>query len=111
MKKTIRRVNEDVAMAYFSELSENLKASILWTATFNAPNNVSSQRKCKITKVSTKQIKLRAFLKKKNIGYQPKKLKTLSREELQTFLLNAPDDTFLLIKVIRISCFLIICTK
>lgn len=43
--------------------------------------------------------KLIAFLKRQNQGYKPNKAKTFSREEVNKFLLEAPDNNYLLMKV------------
>jgi hypothetical protein len=43
--------------------------------------------------------KLTAFLKQQHVGYEAKKSLIFSRDEIDKSLLNAPDDTFLLIKV------------
>lgn len=40
-----------------------------------------------------------AFVKNKNKGYVPKKSSVLSREQLKTFLSEAPNDVFLMYKV------------
>jgi uncharacterized protein len=45
--------------------------------------------------------KVVAFLKRNAVGYEPTKSKVLSREEINTFLSNAEDETYLLIKVGR----------
>lgn len=46
--------------------------------------------------------KVIAFLKRKNDNYQPKKSNTLTAENVKNFLENAPDDIFLLLKVLLI---------
>ena len=47
----------------------------------------------------SKYRKLAAFLKRNNVGYQPKKAKTLTREQVNKFLVEALDDIYLMIKV------------
>lgn len=46
--------------------------------------------------------KLIAFLKRQNDKYEPKKSKVLTMENVTKFLKEAPDDTFLLMKVVLI---------
>lgn len=46
--------------------------------------------------------KLIAFLKRQNDNYEPKKSKILTMENVLTFLNTAPDETFLLLKVVLI---------
>ncbi|KAJ8976506.1 hypothetical protein NQ317_005464 [Molorchus minor] len=75
--------------------SKSCKPSSLWLyysmlkATINLHNNID------ISKYS----RLIAFLKRKNDGYKPKKSKILSRDEIDVFLNNAPDDIYLMMKV------------
>jgi hypothetical protein len=45
--------------------------------------------------------KLVAFLKKQNERYVPKKAKVLTKEQVETFILEAPDEKWLLSKVIN----------
>lgn len=44
--------------------------------------------------------KLTAFLKNQNRTYKPKKANVLQKEDIETFLREAPDDKFLLMKVV-----------
>lgn len=48
----------------------------------------------------SRYLKVRAFLKKQSVGYESKKAKTLSREEIIKFIKEAPDQSYLLAKVI-----------
>jgi hypothetical protein len=43
--------------------------------------------------------KLRALLKRKSEGFQPKKAKTFSSEDINNFLTKASDDKYLATKV------------
>lgn len=85
---------ENVLLAHFTDKAKTLKSSNLWTmysmrrATLNAKNDLGSQYKRLIT-----------FRKNKSVGYQPNKSKTFSREDIEKFLLDAPDDRFLMMKV------------
>lgn len=47
----------------------------------------------------SKYAKLHAFLKKQNVGYKAKKSKIFSRDEINTFLRDAPNDSYLMSKV------------
>lgn len=49
-----------------------------------------------------KFFKLIAFLKKKMVGYRPKKSKILSADQVENFLTAAPDQSYLLMKVATI---------
>ncbi|XP_008194853.1 uncharacterized protein LOC100142506 isoform X2 [Tribolium castaneum] len=50
----------------------------------------------------SKFVKLRAFLKRQNAGYKPKKSNTFSRERINQFLEEAPDEKYLLMKVVML---------
>lgn len=51
-------------------------------------------------KSSEKFLQLQAFLKQNQKGYKPKKSKVLSREQVLTFLRKAPNESYLMNKVI-----------
>jgi hypothetical protein len=58
--------------------------------TLNLKNGIN------IEKVS----KLRAFLKRQNDGYTPKKSRVLTKEQVDRFLNFAPDNKYLMMKVL-----------
>ncbi|GLG94591.1 Zinc finger protein 1 [Gryllus bimaculatus] len=94
-EKKITDVCEDVMLAYFNEKSEKYKSSSLWAqysmlkATMNIYENVDMSR----------YVRLIAFLKDKHVGYEAKKSKVLTRQQIVEFLNSAPDDIFLMEKV------------
>lgn len=47
----------------------------------------------------SKYMKLTSFLKQNNVGYQPKKAKVLTREQVDKFMIDASDEKYLMIKV------------
>ncbi|XP_044260682.1 uncharacterized protein LOC123008751 [Tribolium madens] len=89
-------VSESLLLTYFQEKGSILKSpsskwceySILKTTIFINENIDIS-----------KYLKLRAFLKRQNAGYKPKKSNTFSRETINQFLEQAPDEKYLLMKV------------
>lgn len=85
---------ESVYMAYFSELAKNKKSSTMWSLYSMLRATLSIKDKVDITKFG----KLSAFLKKQNVGYIAKKSCTFTRQEICSFLPDAPDD-FLPVKV------------
>ncbi|KAB0804481.1 hypothetical protein PPYR_01451 [Photinus pyralis] len=91
----INKYSENVLLTYFSKQAETYKAPSLWSlfsmlmATLLAKNDIN---------IGTYS-KLIAFLKRKRVGYQPKKSKILSFEQIIHFLSQAPDEQFLMIKV------------
>nr|XP_023018391.1 uncharacterized protein LOC111507326 [Leptinotarsa decemlineata] len=96
-EKHIRIYSENVMLGYFSILANTLKASTLWFKYSMLRNMLQIKENMDI-----KYPKLIAFLKRQNQGYKPNKAKTFSREELNTFLLEAPDNNYLLMKVLLI---------
>lgn len=89
-----------VLLAYFVERSQKLKSpASLWSEYSMLKTSISIND----NKDISKHLKLLAFLKRKNVGYKPKKSNVFTREEVNKFLSEAPDDTYLLMKL---SCFL-----
>ncbi|KAJ8912829.1 hypothetical protein NQ315_014412, partial [Exocentrus adspersus] len=92
--------SEDVIISYFSELSTKIKPSTLWShysmlkATLNIKKGIDIRKYTKIV----------PYLKHRSVGYQPKKSKTLSKEEIDKFISEAPDEKFLMTKVALIFC-------
>lgn len=86
---------ENVFLAFFLEKSKCRKPSSLWSyysmlkATVNLHNNINIARYSRLI----------TFLKRKSDGYKPKKSKILTREEIELFLVDAPDNLYLMIKV------------
>lgn len=95
--KNVKNKNytESVLLAYFLEKSKYYKPSTMWSyysmlkATLNVHDNIDISRYARLI----------AFLKRKSDGYKPKKSKILSREEIELFLREAPDDLYLMMKV------------
>lgn len=93
-------ISEKTLLAYFVQRNLRLKSpGSLWAeysmlkSTINLNNGVDiSQFK-----------KLVAFLKKKNIGHHAKKSKVFTREEMNKFLLEAPDETYIMMKAMIIG--------
>ena len=48
---------------------------------------------------TNKFTKVISFLERNSVGYEPTKSKVLTRQEINTFLVNADDAKYLLIKV------------
>lgn len=95
-KKKTTQFSENVLLAYFAEKSKHLKPSTLWS-------EYSMVRACLIVKdnVDIKTYsRLVAFLKRQSVGFRPKKSKVFKRGEFLKFLVEAPDETFLMMKVI-----------
>jgi integrase len=92
--------SENVLLTYFNHLSnnENLKSSTLWSNYSMLKAELSINHNIRLGKYT----KLRAFLKRKNVGYKPKKTKILSKQQVDNFLHNAPNEKYLATKVVLI---------
>lgn len=95
LAKGAKTFSENVLLAYFIELSENKKASTLWST--------YSMLKATIKMKKDKHIdtypKLVAFLKRASSGHQPKKSKVFTVSDIEKFLNEAPDSVYLAAKV------------
>lgn len=91
--------SENVLLAYFYEKSEKvLSPASLWCEYSMLRSMISVNDDTDISKYA----KLKAFLKNKNIGYRPKQSAVFSVEEVATFINEAPDQIYLLKKVVAI---------
>lgn len=94
--KHLNIVDEKALLAYFFERSQHLKSpASLWSEYSMLKTTLSINDSIDISKF----LKLRAFLKRRNDGYKPKKSNVFSRQEMKTFLKEAPDSQYLLMKV------------
>lgn len=92
------KYTENVFLAYFEEKSKVWKSSSLWShySMIKAKLRIHSDIDI------SKHFKLIAYLKRQGEGYQPKKSKILTRDQIEQFLKGAPDDEYLLMKVVAI---------
>lgn len=92
------KYTENVFLAYFEEKSKVWKSSSLWSnySMIKAMLRINSDVDI------SKHFKLIAFLKRQGEGYQPKKSKILTRDQIEQFLKCAPDDEYLMMKVATI---------
>lgn len=99
--KGVTNYTENVLLSHFLEMSEVYKASSLCSYYSKIKSTLLINRNVDISKFS----KLNTFLKQKSRGYQPKQSKILSSEQMLTFIMEAPDDNYLMIKVSFYSIF------
>ncbi|XP_073941147.1 uncharacterized protein [Choristoneura fumiferana] len=96
--KRVKSFSESVLLVYFQELSKTLQPSTLWSvysmlkATMSIKNNVQINLYTKLT----------TFLKRFAEGHKSKKSKVLTAQNIETFLNEAPDYHFLLLKVVLV---------
>lgn len=94
-EEKVASFSEDVIIAYLANLSTKVKPSTLWghysmlKATLNVKHGVNIKNYPKVV----------PYLKRKSDGYKPKKSKTLTKEEINKFLSEAPDNKYLFTKV------------
>lgn len=97
-KKVEGNYDELVFLAYLEEKSKIWNASSLWSKF----SMIKSSLLIKNGVDASKYYKVIAFLKRKKEGYRPRKSKVLTFEQVEKFIMEAPDDKFLAIKVATI---------
>ncbi|KAJ8912672.1 hypothetical protein NQ315_011031 [Exocentrus adspersus] len=91
----VEHISETVLLGYFSDLSEKFSPSSLWSKYSIVKKTLMVNKNINIANYH----KLIEYLKQGSKGYQPKKSKTLSRENVLKFIHEAPNETFLMKKV------------
>uniref|UniRef100_A0A6P7FSW4 Uncharacterized protein LOC114330680 n=1 Tax=Diabrotica virgifera virgifera TaxID=50390 RepID=A0A6P7FSW4_DIAVI len=97
-KYKTKSFSENIIMAYFEELSKSRKSSTLWSIYSMLKSTININHGINISTYA----KLRTFLKRKSDGYIAKKAQTLTSEEINQFIREAPDDRYLLTKVVMV---------
>ena len=88
-------LTENVLLAYFDEMSKTKKSSTLWASYSMLRACLNIYKDLDITKF----MRLRGFLKRQSEGYQPKKSKILEASQIDRFLNEANDLSYLATKV------------
>lgn len=93
-ERKVKKISEEVILAYFLKLSKTFQPPTLWS-------KYSMLRSTILIKedIDIKYPKLIAFLKKLGAGHKAKKAIVFSREEINKFIVEAPDDQYLMVKV------------
>jgi hypothetical protein len=81
VEKKARIYTENVLLAYFSEKSKDYKSSTLWAQYSMIRSSLIVNTNIDISKYP----KLMAFLKRNSDGYQAKKSKVLTRDQMEIF--------------------------
>ncbi|KAK5647881.1 hypothetical protein RI129_002773 [Pyrocoelia pectoralis] len=97
-QKKCSSFSERVMLAYFLEVSKNMKPSTVWSHYSMVKTTLNIYNDTDISKY----LKLKAFLKQNSKGYKSKKSLIFSKADVNTFLSEASDETHLLTKVILI---------
>lgn len=100
-KKNAISFSESVLICYFSEKAQKYKPSTLWSIYSMLKTTMLAKNDINIAEYK----KLSAFLKRKSEGFRSKKSKVLSTKDVYSFLKNAPDDKYLLMKVSFVQTF------
>jgi len=95
-EKNATSVSERTVLAYFLELSKKSKPSTLWA--YYSMLRTTIKINGGSVDIGTYP-KLMAYLKRISVGYQPKKARVFTEDELKTFLSSAPDCEWLAVKV------------
>ncbi|KAJ8913975.1 hypothetical protein NQ315_008967 [Exocentrus adspersus] len=98
-KNGVNGVTEDVLLAYMNQLSARFNPNSLWAKWSMLKSCLEIKESVQIRRFQKVII---AFLKRKNERYIPRKAKVLSKEQVERFLLDAPDDLWLLAKIVTI---------
>lgn len=96
MKKACSSLSETVLLAYFSELTQQQKPSTVWSNYSMIKSMLQSNNNVDISKY----FKLITFLKQNGKGYTPKKSAIFTSTNISDFLNNAPDEVYLMAKVV-----------
>lgn len=95
--KNIIELDENVLLNYFKHLSQNYKSSSLWTI-YSMLRKTLKINHC----INMEQYeKLRIFLREISKGQHSKKTKLFTSDEINRFVIEAPDDNYLVAKVLN----------
>lgn len=93
--KRVKETTEEVLLAYFEQKSRVYRSSTLWSIYSMLRTTLSMRKKIDISRFTS----LIAFIKRKSVGHQPKKSMALTKLEVEKFLKEANETTYLLMKV------------
>jgi hypothetical protein len=88
-------VTENVCLAYFADRAKHVKPSSLWSEYFMVKSSLLIKKNIDLKHF----FKLTAFMKRQSAGYQCKKSKIFSKDQIYKFINEAPDETYLMMKV------------
>ena len=95
VSKQVQSLTEDVFLAYFAARAGKVKPSSLWSEYSMVNASLAIKRDVDLKKFA----KLTAFMKKQSAGYQCKKAKVFTKKDLHKFFEEAPDHSYLMMKV------------
>lgn len=94
-ESNLSEIDENVVLAYFKGPLGTLAPSTWWQTYSMLKSQICLNLKIDIGRY----YKVQLLLKRASEGYQTKKSKVLLKSHIDTFIRDAPDDQFLLVKV------------
>ncbi|XP_063370647.1 uncharacterized protein LOC134658972 [Cydia amplana] len=94
-ENNITSYSEDVLLKYYENLDSKFKPTTLWTEYSKLKSCLMFYNQIDISKYK----KLTEFLKRKSNGFEAKKAKIFTKDQLEKFIIEASDQFFLHIKV------------
>jgi len=94
-EKGVKTFDEDVFLAYFLKLSTTYVPTSLWSIYSMLRSTMDVHRNIRLEHFT----KLYSFIKRKNVGYNPKKARVFKASEVKQFLETALDEQWLVHKV------------
>lgn len=94
-QKGVTVITEAVLLAYFEQKSRVYQSSTLWSLYSMIRTTLSVKKNIDIKKFPS----LIAFLKRKSVGHRSRKSSVLRKSEVEKFLKEADDKTYLMMKV------------
>jgi integrase len=91
-------VTENVCLAYFADRAKHVKPSSPWSEYSMVKSSLLIKKNIDLKHF----FKLTAFMKRQSAGYQCKKSKVFSKDQIYKFINEAPDETYLMMKVVSI---------
>lgn len=96
--KKLSKINEDVLLVYFNELAGKYAPTSLWSKWSMLRSVIENKHDIDIKRFGS----LKGLLKRKNQGYQKKKAKVFTEDEISKFLNEAPDRHYLAHKMVMV---------
>ena len=94
-KKKTKLISENIVFAYIVERSTKVNPTTLWSEFSMLKSTIKIKDNVNIGLFN----RVVAFLKQKSSSHKPKKSKIFTRDDIIKFLIEAPDNEYLMMKV------------